>query len=78
MVRLVGAPAVLPTIAMADPGEGPGGPALPPPIISRSGYGTVLGGSMETPKAEPMVPPVSCDFGKRPELFFCYFFVADH
>ena len=41
------APAVLPTTAVADPGAGPGGPALPPPpIISRSGSGTVLGGSM--------------------------------
>ena len=42
------APAVLPTTAVADPGAGPGGLALPPPppIISRSGSGSVLGGSM--------------------------------
>ena len=63
------APAVLPTTAVADPGAGPGGGggvAFPP--ISRSGSGTVLGGSMETPKAktEPMVPPASSDFWKAP------------
>ena len=42
------APAVLPTIAVADPGAGPGGAALPPPpaIISRSESSSVLGGSM--------------------------------
>ena len=34
----------------------------------------LLCGSMETPKAKtaPMVPPASCDFGKCPELSFCY------
>ena len=63
------APAVLPTIAVADPRAWPGGPALPPPsIISRSGSGTVVGGSMETPEAktEPMVPPANSDFWKAP------------
>ena len=41
------APAVLPTIAVADPGAEPGGgPPSPPVIISRSGSSSVLGGSM--------------------------------
>ena len=63
------APAVLPTTAVADPGAGPGGPALPPPPhYLKVWIGTVLCGSMETPKAktEPMVPPASSDFWKAP------------
>ena len=63
------APAVLPTTAVADPGEGPGGAAFPPPPhYLKVWIGTVLCGSMETPKAktEPMVPPASSDFWKAP------------
>ena len=68
------APAVLPTIAVADPGARPGEAALPSPPLSQ-GLDPALywvGACVETFKAEPMVPPISCDFGKCPELSFCY------
>ena len=50
-------------------GRGPGGPpSPPPPHYLKVWIGTVLCGSMETPKAktEPMVPPASSDFWKAP------------
>ena len=56
------APVVLPTIAVADPGEGRGG-ARPPSPLSQ-GLDPALywvGACMET---EPMVPPASSDFWK--------------
>ena len=63
------APAVLPTIAVADPGAGPGGgAALPPPPLFQ-GLNPALywvGACVETFKAEPMVPPASSDFWKAP------------
>ena len=45
------APAVLPTTAVADPGEGPGGPAFPPSlIISRSGSALYCVGAWRRPR----------------------------
>ena len=70
------APAVLPTTAVADPGAGPGGPALPPPplIISRSGSALYCVGAWRHPRLRLSLwsrRPV-LTFGKRPELSFCY------
>ena len=70
------APAVLPTIAVADPGAGPGGPALPspPPHYLKVWIRHCIGWEHAWRHSRLSLwshRPV-LTFGKRPELSFCY------
>jgi len=70
------APAVFPTIAVADPGEGPGG-ARPHPSYLKVWIRHCIGWEHAWRLSQWSGRPV-LTFGKRPEQSFCYFFVADH